>query len=655
MLRVADTRPPRSRQRKSSWIGDGIRIALVVALATSALFGARQLATSASDRDHDPGARLAAVDGRDQPTTYGRGTTATGPGAAPEGAPGTAGANPGAAASDRPANGSASATWPPPAPTPPLFGPAAPVRVPPTPVPPARPPASAPGWRVFTPPASIDTTGTRDVTDELQAFLRTVPHHAVISFPRGATYRIEGTLRVASRNDLYVDGNGATFIATSIARPGDNPRLRSQWDFRDVSNLTVEDMVIKGANPRAGIDEPAYVEAYEAQHGINVLGGERIDIHDVTISDVYGDFIYVGGSPFRVFGIPTNVWIHDNTLRRNGRQGISVTTGFNVVIEHNDISDTRRSTIDFEPGTPSGSVRNVWVRDNQVGPGRLLFVAGHGEGNVSDIYIQNNRLSGHNLGIDMASPDYLRRQNVVITGNVSNEGVGNGRGAIIRTVGYDYVDVRNNVNPAQKARNMFMLGTMSSCKVTAAGNDLGRYGAGQQKVLAADYDCSKVGPLVLPVAPAVWSGDSMTIDVGGSAPGTVPCPTTSTCNGWYAGGPAVPLVAEAATGARGPDQPYRTMLEGDLHFSIPIRAGTYTVTLSFVETQEANLRSFQLDLERERVESGFEVKRRAHGINRVYTKSYTVTTGDGALSIDTKSGGTEPFDPIMGLIRIDRQ
>jgi hypothetical protein len=414
-------------------------------------------------------------------------------------------------------------------------------------------------------------------------------------------------------------------------------------------------MVIKGANPHAGVNEPAYVEKYEAQHGINVLGGERIEIRNVTISDVYGDFVYVGGSPFRVFGVPTNVWIHDNTLRRNGRQGISVTVGFNVVIEHNDISDTRRATIDFEPGTPTGTVRNVWVRDNNIGAGRLLFVAGHGEGNVSDIYVQNNRLFGHDLGIDMAAPDYRRRQNIVVTGNVSNEAVGNGRGSIIRVAGYDYVDVRNNVNPSQKARNMYMLGTIGACKVTAAGNNLGPHGAGQQKLLAAPADCSKVGPLVLPVAPAVWSGDSMTIDVGGSAPGMVPCATANNCNGWYTGGPVVAVVAGPVTGAPGSDQPYRTMLQGDLHFAIPIRGGTYTVTLSYVETQEQNLRSFQLDLERERRESGFEIKRRAHGINRVYTESYTVTTGDGALNIDTKSGGTAPFDPVVSLIRIDRQ
>ena len=83
------------------------------------------------------------------------------------------------------------------------------------------------------------------MTKELQAFIAQIPHHAVISFPAGAKYRIEGTLKVASRNDLRVDGNGATFFATVPYLVGDNPRIRSQWEFKDVSNLTVEDMTIR--------------------------------------------------------------------------------------------------------------------------------------------------------------------------------------------------------------------------------------------------------------------------------------------------------------------------------------------------------------------------------------------------------------------------
>ena len=87
--------------------------------------------------------------------------------------------------------------------------------------------------------------------------------------------------------------------------------------------------------------------------------------------------------PIPVFGKPTDIWIHDNYLRRNGRQGVTVTHGFNVVIERNDIGDKRRATFDLEPGSQRGCIRNVWIRNNKVGPGRLMFVVGHGSGNAA--------------------------------------------------------------------------------------------------------------------------------------------------------------------------------------------------------------------------------------------------------------------------------
>ena len=102
---------------------------------------------------------------------------------------------------------------------------------PPPPPPPGRPRTT------LTPPATIDATGTRDVTAELQSFLNKVPHHATITFPAGARYRIEGTLKMRSRNDITINGNGATFFATQESDGTVNPRIRSQWDFQNMSNL----------------------------------------------------------------------------------------------------------------------------------------------------------------------------------------------------------------------------------------------------------------------------------------------------------------------------------------------------------------------------------------------------------------------------------
>ncbi|MGZ4242254.1 MAG: hypothetical protein ACXVQ7_11685, partial [Actinomycetota bacterium] len=123
----------------------------------------------------------------------------------------------------------------------------------------------------YTVPSGIDSTGSTDVTNALQRFLNLAPHHSQIDFKAGARYRIEGTLHLNDHNDMAIDGKGATFFAT---QPTTN-RNRSQWRFSNDSNLEISNMTIRGANENAGQDDSAYVQELEAQHGIEVTGGEH--------------------------------------------------------------------------------------------------------------------------------------------------------------------------------------------------------------------------------------------------------------------------------------------------------------------------------------------------------------------------------------------
>jgi hypothetical protein len=454
------------------------------------------------------------------------------------------------------------------------------------------------------------------------------------------------------KNDISIDGNGATFFATQESDGKVDPRNRSQWDFENMSNLLIEDMIIDGAHPDGGQDDSSYIPELEAQHGINIVGGERIEVRNITITDVYGDFVYIGRSASPVFGKPTDIYVHDVHGRRTGRQGISVTHGFNVRLEHNNLADIRRATFALEPASTTGSVRNVFIRNNFAGRGRLLFVAGHGSGDVSDIYIQNNTLHNKNMGIDFVAPNGGRRQNVVVTGNVSDFEVGNGRGAVLRFVGYDYIDVRNNVQPAQINRDMYMVGYERGCKVTVSGNDLGPYGAGQAKELEGPYDCGTTPPLVLPIKPTQFEGDRLTIDVGGNGGnGMIPCPATNNCGGYYTGGAANVLTASA-----GGTLAERTMLHGNLNFDIPIRSGTYNVTLTWIEpSADISDRRFHVNMDGGvRVAVSVDINREAGGTNKVVRRTYPVVVGDGVMDIDLLPGGTGANAPILSLIDIDR-
>jgi hypothetical protein len=508
------------------------------------------------------------------------------------------------------------------------------------------------GAAVYTPPASIDRTGTRDVTAELQTFLSQVPHHSRISFPPSSRYRIEGTLNIRRKNGIVVDGNGSLFFATEPT----TSRIRMHWNFENISGLLVEDMVIRGAHPNGGTDDDAYVEALEAQHGINIAGGDDIEIRNTTITDVYGDFVYVGRSARPVFGTPTDVWIHHNTFRRNGRQGIAVTHGSKVVIEHNDIADTRRATIDLEPNGAGGRVRDIWIRDNTIGRGRLLFVAGHGGGDVSNIYIQRNVLNRKVIGIDMVAPLGTRRSNVVVSENTSDMAAGNPREVVTRFVRYDHVKVIDNVQPTGWNRDMRMVGSFDSCRVVARGNDLGEHGVGQLKVLVAEYDCSQVGPLVIPPPRPVFRGQSLALDTGGYGSGKLGvtgCRSAARCAPYLVGGTAARVLAPAVTNPVVDHRMERTMFVGDPRFEIPIRGGTYRVTLSFVEPSATTgpVRKFNVDVEQVRRLTAFRVFKAARGINRLVRQTFDVTTGDGTLDIDFFPGA---YGSIVSLIQIER-
>lgn len=320
-------------------------------------------------------------------------------------------------------------------------------------------------------PASVDPSGGRDVTASLQQVLDETPDGATLRFPAGARYRIEGTLQLHDRNGITLDGNGAELFATTR---GD--RTRSQLVARGGGQLTVRDLVITGANPEAGVGETAYQSQLEAQHGIELLGVRGALLENLVITEVYGDFVYLGAFDRRVSGHQrsyewtSDVILRHSTLDRNGRQGIAITAAERVLIGENRIFRTRRATFDIEPNSVRGGARSVRITNNTIGRGRLNLVSIGGRGGqVSDIEISGN-IVRRPFNVVARATDQSTRRDYVISGNTSLYGYGSSQAGII----LHHIEgavIENNDLMFAPRRNMRAVELRRSCGVLVAGNN----------------------------------------------------------------------------------------------------------------------------------------------------------------------------------------
>jgi hypothetical protein len=325
-------------------------------------------------------------------------------------------------------------------------------------------------------PDTIDATGAEDVTAQLTAFIAAVPDSSTIVFAPAATYRVEGTLLLNERRSLRFLGNGATIVqrttgagtAPAPAFAATWPRRRSVWAAVGGSNLLWRGFALRGANPHAGLADAAYVVALEAQHGFDLIGVRHVEIDSVTVTDVYGDFVYMGMTGGLWTG---HVHIHNSTFKRNGRQGFAITGAEDVLIENNVISDVRRTDIDLEPNSTNGGARRITLRSNRFGPTRLNFLSSLGQcGTITGVTIENNTLAGQALKIDVRPPPGCRRSSIRIVGNYSDTQVGVTRGFLMKFMSIDGLIVRGNVNPLQAGREMKGVLAAQSCGVEIAAN-----------------------------------------------------------------------------------------------------------------------------------------------------------------------------------------
>ncbi len=117
--------------------------------------------------------------------------------------------------------------------------------------------------------------------------------------------------------------------------------------------------------------QPPYEKA-EWRHTLQILSSSNVKVAGLTMTESGGDGIYLGTATSGVTN--KNIQIVDVVLDKHYRQGISVITAGDLLIENTIMRNTAGTApmagIDFEPNHPSEQLvncvlRNCVVEDNQ--------------------------------------------------------------------------------------------------------------------------------------------------------------------------------------------------------------------------------------------------------------------------------------------------
>jgi hypothetical protein len=215
-------------------------------------------------------------------------------------------------------------------------------------------------------------------------WLATVPNNSTARFWPNACYVVNRLVRVGDRQRLTIDGNGSTFHRTRFL-PG---APASIWRFEGGSNLTLENMTIRGTDPT-----DSYNSSKVQEHAIGVYGVQTFVATNITASHVWGDCLTDGFDWRTRPPTPPNQITFQNSTCDSGRQGVSAITGNGFYVRSNTFLGSRFTEIDLEPDTDNEILTNVMIDGNsfyhpewQVGP--EVSIAGC---LISIVEITNNR------------------------------------------------------------------------------------------------------------------------------------------------------------------------------------------------------------------------------------------------------------------------
>ena len=234
-----------------------------------------------------------------------------------------------------------------------------------------------------------------------------------IKFQKG-TYLVNNSVKINS--NMEIDLNSSTITM--------QPNDKTGYTILTISNK--ENVKIKNGNLIGDKDVHDYVgtSTHQWGMGIYILGAKNIEIENMNISMMTGDGIYISNSNDN----SNNIKIKNSLIHDNRRQGISIISGENILIDCNEIYNIDgippQAGIDLEANNSKQKIDNIYIRNNKFYNFKdniaiLIFYQIYNveisnniiEGDIN-IYetkmktdIINNKLFNGNIGISYDKPD----------------------------------------------------------------------------------------------------------------------------------------------------------------------------------------------------------------------------------------------------------
>ena len=165
---------------------------------------------------------------------------------------------------------------------------------------------------------------------------------------------------------------------------------------------------------KADYHTDAYAKA-EWRHCLSILSCTNVKVYGLTLADSGGDGIYLGVAQRGVTN--TNVHLKDVICDGNNRQGISVISAENLLIEDTVLKNTSgtppQAGIDFEPNHPGEKVVNCVMRN---------CVAENNDGGAYVLYLRP--LDGTSAPISVRIEDCVSRGTNAISASVTTSNGG---------------------------------------------------------------------------------------------------------------------------------------------------------------------------------------------------------------------------------------